>query len=871
MSRRGPSVLVTDARERQPARGASGHRRTGAADMDAGSSSSASPAPASSSSSPTPSPPPSLAPAAGTILAPPTSPRQRVPMRYISVDNVLQHASEIPSGQPRGPPGPLRVLPTSALSASALAARRRGLIRRSSGGIGGGGGAGSSGGGGGGGAASADTGAGGAGVGSGAAGGGGGLHLSAPSSGVGAGGGGGSSGGSSGLTGLTALRAGLPVVPSRTSKISQKLVLLPETVEEKVDEDDEDVDLDMGVDVDMGANEASAVAAAAAADDAALYDGVRPPRDEELDVLRKRKGIRGKSYAERLPKGQRTATKVARLTAYCTAQAFRLRPAAEFLRTRHAAKTKLYDDCLYTVYHLPLLPGTEGARVRSRPMLKTPGTGKTVLDLEIERSERRDEHMGYFDEDAAATAAAASAAEPQNDDGGGGDREGGGDGGDGGDRGENERRGDRLADDSTGRDRYRARPNQGQEDYEERSGEPHREASHEERQRQQQQELQQQQRLYALSSSPGQAPLLAAAPPVNRLAPDAKHFAEMFVFSYGVVVFWNFTEHQEKDILADLAFADNEATGSGGGGRGSGSGSSGSGSGTPGKNRLVTRPLDEADFETEEFHFEYSAGVQRPRVFNDMITLLPRSDHMVKLTISHAIAQSTKLCFFEAQMSATMLDAQHVPKQLALTGELDMGRTEIVQILGRLFTNRVEINLSSNILDVPNFFWDAEPTLHPLYVAIREYLEIDPRIQVLNERCRVFLDLAEILADSVADAKMSYITWIIIILIVVSILVTVTEVVLRFGMLEKGKSTGLDTPSNSSSGTGSGSWPYLLNSNGPASPPVLQVQGATRDRSSSTAPPTTLEELRARVAQLEAQERAAVCGYDIVGRTFAGV
>ncbi len=63
--------------------------------------------------------------------------------------------------------------------------------------------------------------------------------------------------------------------------------------------------------------------------------------------------------------------------------------------------------------------------------------------------------------------------------------------------------------------------------------------------------------------------------------------------------------------------------------------------------------------------------------------------------------------------------------------------------------------LASNMLDIPNFFWDSEPTLHPLYFAIREYLEIKPRIQVLNERCRVFLDLAEILSDSIADNKMS--------------------------------------------------------------------------------------------------------------------
>lgn len=62
---------------------------------------------------------------------------------------------------------------------------------------------------------------------------------------------------------------------------------------------------------------------------------------------------------------------------------------------------------------------------------------------------------------------------------------------------------------------------------------------------------------------------------------------------------------------------------------------------------------------------------------------------------------------------------------------------------------------ASNMLDVPNFFWESEPTLYPLYIAVREYLEIKPRIQVLNERCRVFLDLAEILSDSIADNRTS--------------------------------------------------------------------------------------------------------------------
>lgn len=363
-------------------------------------------------------------------------------------------------------------------------------------------------------------------------------------------------------------RTGQPM-PSRTTKISEKLVLLPET-----QDDDEESELEM-------------LQRLQDADD-------KPLRDEELDVLRKRGGIRGKSYAERLPKRQRT-DKVSRLTAYCTAQAFRIKETAEFLRKTHDAKTKLYDDCLYVIYALPLMNGTDGYRVRGRPILKTPGTGKTVLDIEIERSEQSDHHEGYFEDDAFTNP--------------------------------------------------RSPPDR--ESPLHSSVSPPTETVH--------------------NSGPFGDDMTS---PMNRLAPNAKNYAEMFVYSYGVVVFWNFTEYQEKDILADLTFADAE----------------------DGIN-LLTRPLEQDDYEHEEFHFEYSADAKRPRVFNDMITLMPRSDHMIKLTISHAIAQSTKLCFFEERMSETMLDAQDVPKTLALTGELTMTRVEIVKILGRLFKSRVDINL----------------------------------------------------------------------------------------------------------------------------------------------------------------------------------
>ena len=369
-------------------------------------------------------------------------------------------------------------------------------------------------------------------------------------------------------------------MPARSTKVSEKLVLLPETAV-----DDEEIEEKGDYDED---NEAA------------------PTQDNE-EALRRTGGRKGKSYAERLPKARR-AEKLARVTAYCTAQAYKLKSTAIFLKSKHAARTKLYDDCLYTVYHLPLLPGSDRYRIRSSPVLKNPG-GKAVLDEEIERSELRDYGEGFFEDD-------------------GGERF----------------RVREFGDDES----PRGEPNQMN------GNESHRRRGSDDNRR---------------STSP------------QRVAPNAFTFAEMFVFSYGVVVFWNFTERQEKDILADLTFSESE-TGI----------------------ALVTRVMKEEDFETEEFHFEYSPESPRPRVFNDMITLRS-GDHMIKLAMSHAIAQSTKLCFFEQRMADQMAEAQHVPKRLALTGELGMKREEVVKILGSLFKSRVDVNLcKSSVFYEPVFY-----------------------------------------------------------------------------------------------------------------------------------------------------------------------
>lgn len=58
---------------------------------------------------------------------------------------------------------------------------------------------------------------------------------------------------------------------------------------------------------------------------------------------------------------------------------------------------------------------------------------------------------------------------------------------------------------------------------------------------------------------------------------------------------------------------------------------------------------------------------------------------MLKLTISHAIAQSVKLTVYEELIETTIENTRHIPRVLATTGKMHMSRTEINMKIGQVF------------------------------------------------------------------------------------------------------------------------------------------------------------------------------------------
>jgi uncharacterized Rmd1/YagE family protein len=214
---------------------------------------------------------------------------------------------------------------------------------------------------------------------------------------------------------------------------------------------------------------------------------------------------------------------------------------------------------------------------------------------------------------------------------------------------------------------------------------------------------------------------------------ERKPKGDIFYFSYGCVVLWGFTEEEEQAILGALKEFEKDPS---------------------------TKP------EMDEFTFTYGETM---RIEEDEISLQTKNT-LSKLAISYGLAQSVKLTTFEETIQKTIDNTKNLPQDLATKGKISMSRRDISRKLGELFIERNFINLHSEILDTPEFFWNY-PELEPFYRRTSHYLDVTKRVEVLNKRLGVVHELFEILGNELNHQHSSRLEWTIIILIFIEIII----------------------------------------------------------------------------------------------------
>lgn len=208
---------------------------------------------------------------------------------------------------------------------------------------------------------------------------------------------------------------------------------------------------------------------------------------------------------------------------------------------------------------------------------------------------------------------------------------------------------------------------------------------------------------------------------------------DAFVFPYGSVVLWGFSSDEELEFLSSLEPCCEPLSLL-----------------SESSESEKVEELADSEFmlyEVVENKSDASGGLVASGItLSNNIIRLRKDDATEKLTISFAFAQSAKLSVFETALDTTIEEIRPIPVELAATGRSKFSANEVARLTGKVFLERNEVNLYSNILDTPDFFWEAEE-LEPLYRRVNRYLDIEDRVRILNGRLDIVNDLLESLSS----------------------------------------------------------------------------------------------------------------------------
>lgn len=175
-------------------------------------------------------------------------------------------------------------------------------------------------------------------------------------------------------------------------------------------------------------------------------------------------------------------------------------------------------------------------------------------------------------------------------------------------------------------------------------------------------------------------------------------------------------------------------------------------------------PLDKA--ESDQFSFSTSDTF---RIHEDHI-YMDNNEPLTLLAVSHGIAQSCKLASFESRVLALLNENDIIADQLVQYGTIKMSSKKIAKLRGQLFKAKSDIILKFDLLDVPEFFWEY-PELESYYQSISRYLELPPRLALIQQKIDTLGALLSMLGDEQKHHHSSFLECIIIALIAVEIVI----------------------------------------------------------------------------------------------------
>lgn len=228
---------------------------------------------------------------------------------------------------------------------------------------------------------------------------------------------------------------------------------------------------------------------------------------------------------------------------------------------------------------------------------------------------------------------------------------------------------------------------------------------------------------------------------VIKLNPNNNQEHTIYIFKNGTVVSWGIKRYQINDYLNTI-------------------------------NRLIDKPVP--ILVHDEFHFQIGdkTTIEPHDYFDvDCLTIEENNDEL-KLSLSYGFSQSVKLQYFETIIDGLIERYNPMIQSLSHSGKMKISRTQIQQIIGEILGAKSEMNLISNFLYHPKYFWQ-HPTLEQHFSMLERYLHIQRRVNAINHRLDTLNEIFEMFNGYLDNRHGHNLEIIIIVLIILEIVVAV--------------------------------------------------------------------------------------------------
>lgn len=219
----------------------------------------------------------------------------------------------------------------------------------------------------------------------------------------------------------------------------------------------------------------------------------------------------------------------------------------------------------------------------------------------------------------------------------------------------------------------------------------------------------------------------------------------IFVFKNGTIVSWGIKRHKIEDYLDVIRlFAD--------------------------------KPISFLVEDTFVFFLGDKISIEPHDYFEvDCLSIDPDSDnHEVRLSLSYGFSQSVKLQYFETILETLIDKYTPVIHSLSSKGQINLSGNKIRKIVGEILGAKSEMNLISNFLYHPKYFWQ-HPTLEEYYIMLERYLHIQRRVNAINHRLDTLNEIFDMFNGYLENRQSHNLEIIIILLISIEIIFAVLK------------------------------------------------------------------------------------------------